>query len=499
MKKIAVVFGVLLVLAVLVLAGGYVWLSSYVRTDAFRAQVEAQVSKALGAEVKIGAIGLSWKGLSLERLRIPNPAPFDAKNAFFTLDHGAVGIVWQSLFQGTVQVTRVELDAPVLTLYQNSQGAMALPFAKKAEGATVPAGKETGGAGKEVAIGEILLQHARVQGFDSTGAQLFLVEDAVLKTSYRRSADGRQSAQGELKIGRLVAGTALMLTRLASPVAVEGDRIDLTGITGAAYSGTASGKAGVDLSSKANSFYMTLKLDRMNLAELMEGMQAGSKAGGAVDFTLDVKGSLDAPKDLTGPGSFVVSDIETAQLKGMKGKQEGLGGLLTLLSLIPRIAEPLGQVAGSLSGISVLQEGKISSATGQFQMGRQRMEYSKLFVDAGELDIDLKGTMTFDSELDLQGDVVLGPKLAGSLSGLVSGQPGSAQEQRLPMTIRGPSSSPKVSINPAGVLMNTGTQLLDRFLRPGSGAPSGGNTTTPEGQPKEEKSLLPGGFKGLFQ
>ncbi|NJL72024.1 MAG: hypothetical protein HC888_10755, partial [Candidatus Competibacteraceae bacterium] len=60
----------------------------------------------------------------------------------------------------------------------------------------------------------------------------------------------------------------------------------------------------------------------------------------------------------------MVTGIETAQLKGMQGKQEGLGGLLTLLSLIPRIAEPLGQVAGAVSGISVLKEGKSTARRG---------------------------------------------------------------------------------------------------------------------------------------
>ncbi|NJL72022.1 MAG: hypothetical protein HC888_10745 [Candidatus Competibacteraceae bacterium] len=147
MKKLMVVLSVVLVLAVAGLAGGYIWLSSYVGSDAFRARVEAQVSKALGAEVKIGGIGLSWTGLALERLRIPNPAPFDAQNAFFTLDRGGAEIVWQSLLEDTVQVTRVELEAPVLTLYQNSAGAMALPFAKKTSGeAQAPGG---GGRGRE--------------------------------------------------------------------------------------------------------------------------------------------------------------------------------------------------------------------------------------------------------------------------------------------------------------------------------------------------------------
>ncbi|NJL72023.1 MAG: AsmA-like C-terminal region-containing protein [Candidatus Competibacteraceae bacterium] len=118
---------------------------------------------------------------------------------------------------------------------------------------------------------------------------MFLVEDAVLKTGYRRDAGGQQSAQGELAIGKLVAGTALTLTGLQSPVVMEGDRIDLPSITGKAYSGTATGKAGVDLSAAANSFYMALQLERMNLAELMAGMQAGAEAGGAVDFALDVR------------------------------------------------------------------------------------------------------------------------------------------------------------------------------------------------------------------
>jgi hypothetical protein len=92
-----------------------------------RARLVAAVSRALGREVAVSAIGLSLRGglgLGLRGVRIADDPAFAAAGPFLTADRIAMRVRLWPLLRRTLVVDRVRIDAPTIAVVRDAAGRL---------------------------------------------------------------------------------------------------------------------------------------------------------------------------------------------------------------------------------------------------------------------------------------------------------------------------------------------------------------------------------------
>ncbi|MGD8393884.1 MAG: AsmA-like C-terminal region-containing protein [Candidatus Eiseniibacteriota bacterium] len=185
---------VLLILAVVVLR-------FFVPMDTVRERAVREVEAATGYELELGELrlGLGWHGLSLStsEVRLANPTLPAAEHAtFFRLAELDVGVALMPLIKRQIEVTRLVLREPVVTVRRDAAGGLNLTVAAP-PGEAGPAGApadtaaapSTGSAGVLLAVPEARIIDARLTlvdeqqgtelGFDDLDGVLRVALDAT--------------------------------------------------------------------------------------------------------------------------------------------------------------------------------------------------------------------------------------------------------------------------------------------------------------------------------
>ena len=147
MKKILLILvAVVVVVVVGVLAYG-AHLVGKLNSPEFKEQVRAEVSRTLGAEVRLEEMDIALtSGVTLRGFAIANPAPFEGD--LFTAESFVLRYKLWPLLSGRVEVEQLSLDKPVIGLVMDEEGRFNY---EALGGETTTAAGEGGGAATETA------------------------------------------------------------------------------------------------------------------------------------------------------------------------------------------------------------------------------------------------------------------------------------------------------------------------------------------------------------
>jgi len=439
MKKILIILGTLFVLLIGGAAlAGYLYLQS----DGLKTTLESKLSEQTTTPVSIGSLSPGWSGLVLRELKIPNEKPY--ADSFLETANFTLEVDWFSLLGEEPEIKAVRIGQPKLHLHQGAGGGMVLPLANK-DPAAQPAKPLP-----DLVLSDFQILDALVRAVDPEGKQIFKASGLSMESRLASRA-GEWSLDGSLDVSELVGGPILTVTGVRSPVSLASKVLSLPSISGASYSGTVEGQAALDTNPADPEFTFRLNADGVDMDQMMQdfGKEPGFMQG-KCRMALTGKGVASAPKELSGEGNFSISPAIMPKLKAAR-------------------------ILGSLLGLKVMEDGTFKEVRGTFTITSQKVDFSTLEVVSDNVSVVLSGSVGFDTRLDLKGDVVIEPGAAvafGQLFG-TSADRVRQETRRVPITITGPSSQPKVALEPVGAGLELGRELINRFLVPKEEAKSG--------------------------
>lgn len=452
MKKLLKIVIVLAILVAAVLTGAVFYADRYLQTPEFKAQVTAAARDAVGSDVKIGNLKASvFSGVTLKQVVIANPPGFAGN--LLTADEFVLRYDLLPLLQKRVQVDRLSLGKPVLTLCKNDKGdwnyekfgaQAAAPAAKPpaAPAASKPAAtpsSSTSAAALDVRLSKLALADAEVVVLGAGGKLMTKLEKVDASTSLDM-AGGKTTGSGNASVATLNAANFLFGRGITAPVAVSAEAVKLAPLRGKLAGGDVSGAVALKL---AGGFKYVV-----NIAVKDGSMETLLKEAGQKPL---MTGKLQATSELEGTGG-----LPTINGKGQLAVSDGL-----LVQL------PLQSVLATLLQVAALKEIKFQTCTVDYALANNILKTPSIKLLGPQVQITGSGEMSL-ADYTLKHELTLA--LAKDLLGSVPSQLQSALKARedgfmtLTFKVTGPYDSPKTDLL-GGVLKNVIQDQLKRLFR----------------------------------
>lgn len=294
MRKWIVVTAVVLVVLV---AGAAVAVRVFFPPEKMRAMIAREASKALGTEVTLEdakaslfPLGADVRGLVIQNFATDAPP-------LLTLPEGNVTVKFRPLLSRRVEIARVDLKGPEITVVLEAkpaegEEAAPPPAGVPTESSAIEAGAK-GGSSFALLLSSASLEEGTLHILDRTNGAEYDAEGVNATTSLALDREGKVTTEGEVRVAR-VTGTALAAIGYGDGITELGARYDV-GYDPAA--GTAvvrsllveAGKLGFALEGEASGLPDSLRADlrlstsRVELAELLSVLP-GAAATAAADF-----------------------------------------------------------------------------------------------------------------------------------------------------------------------------------------------------------------------
>ena len=396
MKKILLA---VVALVAVVVVGALLYGAHLVRklnSPEFREQVRAEVSRQIGAEVRLDEMEISvLSGLTLRGVAVANPEPFEGK--LFTAESFELRYKLRPLLSGRVEVERLNLHRPTLGLIVDKEGRYnyeelgakaepspgepapsAEPAAEPRADASPPSSEVDApatGASLEILLSEVSVDDAVVTMFDDEGTNLMTVEDADF-TSAIRVAGGVTEGRAKATVETISLADTFFVRDISAPLEVSTEVVKLDPVAGKMAGGEATGGVTVDLK---NGFRYTATLDvqDVDLKTLLQEAKAGAIVTGRLKAETRFEGTGPLP-DLEARGRIEVVDCQVENSKML--------GMLATLLKVPELATPDFDeclVDYTLEGyrlttprVSLKGTGMQVSATGSLNLANSTLDYN---------------------------------------------------------------------------------------------------------------------------
>ena len=346
MKKILLVIASVVVVVILGALAYGAHLVKKLNSPEFQELVRAEVSRQMGAEVRLEEMDIALlSGLTLRGVAVANPAPFEGD--LFTADSFELRYKLRPLFSGRVEVERLTLDKPILGLIVDDEGRFnyeALGGEKPAvSGQEPPSGVEptagppvdapTGAAGASAAL-DIVLSEVRVSDAQITmiaedDASLMTFEDVDFGAALQVSG-GVTQGQAKASIGTVSMADMLFVRRIEAPLTISKEQVQLSPIEGQVAGGKATGEMTTHLQ---NGFRYEGKLDLtgVSVKTLLQEAQSNLRVAGTLRGILNFEG--------TGPMSTLKANGQ-ADVVDCQIEDSNLLALLSTALKVPELASP---------------------------------------------------------------------------------------------------------------------------------------------------------------
>ncbi|MDX1443268.1 MAG: AsmA family protein [Gammaproteobacteria bacterium] len=187
MRKLFRIFGILVASLVLLVVVAAIVLPYVVDANQFKPRIEQVVEDATGRELTIeGELSLSvfpWLGVELGATRLAQPEGFEGE-AFARIEAVRVGVRLLPLLQKRLDVDRIELVSPVISLKRDAQGRT--NWADLADIGKETSGSEATASGKselpEIQVAGFLLDNGRVEFADAQAGSAFSASNLRVET-----------------------------------------------------------------------------------------------------------------------------------------------------------------------------------------------------------------------------------------------------------------------------------------------------------------------------
>jgi AsmA protein len=309
LKIVAIVIAVLVVIAIAI--------PFFIDANTFRPKLEAELTDALGREVKVGNISLSLLsgGVTADNISIADDPQF-SKAPFVQAKAFKVGVEMIPLiFSRTLNITQLTLDQPQISLVKSENGekwnfsslggknpsapAHTTETAAPKTTSQTPAQEGTGGGNPNLSVGKLNVNNGRltVSKADSTEAQRVYdkvnieVKNFSFNSSFPLTMSANTPSGGTMKLSGTagpINPTDAALTPLNAKIAVQKMNLAASG-----FIDPAAGIAGIaDLDSTVVSDGHDAKVDGTLKATNLQVVKKGAPAGRPVDVKFAVVHNL---------------------------------------------------------------------------------------------------------------------------------------------------------------------------------------------------------------
>jgi len=342
-KTLLVIVSVVVVVILGALAYG-AHLVGKLNSPEFREQVRAEVSRQMGAEVRLEEMDIALlSGLTLRGVAVANPAPFEGD--LFTADSFELRYKLRPLFSGRVEVERMTLDKPIIGLIVDEGGLLnheALggqePVAsgqeppRGAEPAAGPAADAPSAAAGASALLDIVLSEVRVSDaqitmIDDEDTNLMTVEDVDFAAALEVSG-GVTRGQAKASIATFSIADVLFVRGIEAPLTMSAEQVQLSPIEGQVAGGKATGEMTTHLQ---DGFRYEGKLDLTGVSAktLLQEAQSNLRVAGTLRGTLSFEG--------TGPMSTLKANGH-AEVDDCRVEDSKMLALLSSVLKVPELA-----------------------------------------------------------------------------------------------------------------------------------------------------------------
>lgn len=410
MKKLLVVVGAV----VAVLVGFLIAVIIFFPKEKIRALAIEQGSKALGRPIEVGDVSVTlWGGFgaALNDLVIGNPSGMtgDPLASIKSID---VKVALFPLLSGSVQVDRLIIEKPVISLMKQADGKVNYQFKPDtSNAATTDTSASNSG---DVAVGRIELRDGRLSYRDDSSQQTILLTGLSL-SSFSELYGTTTTMKAELDIDSLLYASpdTIALQDLSTKLVVNIDssrkEYDLSSVEVSANPLSVTGSGKISTAGKIPNGNLAFSLKSIGIDKIMQ-MLPNAQREKLTGYTVAGDLSGDGTVTLSGADSLETNFTARMTVAQLVAKSEGIAGELQADSLLLSINKLRSKVW-------------LSGATFDHQPISFTAELSneqKPFLDAaasGMIDVAmLKPLMAGSSMTELSGRASLAVTAKGDLS-----------------------------------------------------------------------------------
>jgi AsmA protein len=472
LKIVAIVIAVLVVIAIAI--------PFFIDANTFRPKLEAELTDALGREVKVGNISLSLLsgGVTADNISIADDPQF-SKAPFVQAKAFKVGVEMIPLiFSRTLNITQLTLDQPQISLVKSENGekwnfsslggknpsapAHTTENAAPKTSAQTPAQEGTGGGNPNLSVGKLNVNNGRltVSKAGSTEAQRVYdkvnieVKNFSFNSSFPLTMSANTPSGGTMKLSGTagpINPTDAALTPLNAKIAVQKMNLAASG-----FIDPAAGIAGIaDLDSTVVSDGHDAKVDGTLKATNLQVVKKGAPAGRPVDVKFAVVHNLARET-----GNITQGDVSMGQaVAHLTGTYDAHGKVTVVNLKLVGDKMPVDDLEAMLPAVGVILPPKATLKGGDLIVN---------VVSSGPVD-KLVSTGSVKMENTQLANFNLGEKMGAAISALSGKNTGNDT------TIQNFSSDVKMS--PAGTEANNVNLTV-----PAIGVLTGGGTVSPSNE-----------------
>ena len=309
--KVVKIFGSILVVLIVVVAGMLFYATRYIQSPAFKDTLLSKARGALGADVKIDKFDVSvLSGITLGGVKIANPAGFAGN--LLSADAFVLRYRLMPLLSKRVEIEQLSLDKPVVTLARNAKGEWNYDKLGGVSEPGTPSSSAPASVPLDVTLSKVAMTNGRVVMLDEAGQTLISLDDVNLTTS-ASLAGGKLSGNGKAGIENVTVANALFVHKLSTPVAISSEAVTLAPLDGTIAAGKISGSAGLRLTG-GTAYLADVQVKDADIAKLIE--EAGVKKKvltGKLQLTTKIEGTGGLPT-ITGNGKASVTGGQVAEI-----------------------------------------------------------------------------------------------------------------------------------------------------------------------------------------
>jgi uncharacterized protein involved in outer membrane biogenesis len=426
--------GILLGLFILAIAIGTLWLNTYIRSAAFKAEVESDASQALGGTVQVQSIDFDiFHGVKLQGLVAQVDASHSDGQGALKVQAASVNCTysWSDLLTHRLRLTGVVLDRPQILLTRQATApatpAATIPPAPPTPGSPAPApasGRENAMPFQFVLDG-VQINDGSVSVHDAAGASIVELNGVNVAANTAGYYDGKDITGG-VRITEMALPPSLRVTKFSTPFVYSGGGLRANPFNAFAFGGRMTGAYQSSESSATS--VLDLNAKAVDVAQLTAATISNSSA--------KLSGSLDLQSKWRG--------VETGELNG-EGDAQLVNGKLEGVKILQQLAQVLRA--------KELNAPAINSAKTHFVVQNQQTKFIGLQLESTGFAITGDGTIAFNGNLNANLVLILKRDTMGRLP-----------KDAAASFVQQPDGSGSIAFQVTGTVSDPQTDLATRLL-----------------------------------